>query len=242
MRAIWTDIRYGLRMLAASPGFTAVAILSLAIGIGANTSTFSLADAMFLRPLTVPRSSEIVRVFSTSAAERFGPLSYPDYVDIRDQAKTVSGLLACKAVPAGFSKDPKSPARPRLALAVSTNFFDVIGMQPALGRAFRSDEGQRPVMIISEQLWRSEFGGDPSAVGRTVSLSKVNFTVIGVAPKKFSGLERFVHEDSYIPLGVESQITPQGRRRIRLKRRLGPSRTIWSRPIRQPIVGAEPWR
>src|SRR5271170_2146019 len=132
MRAIWNDIRYGLRMLAASPGFTAVAILSLAIGIGANTSTFSLADAMLLRPLAVPQSSEIVRVMSTSPSERYGWVSYPDYLDFRNGVKSLSGLLAYNQLPVGFNKDSNSTARPKLGIAVSPNFFDVLGLHFAL--------------------------------------------------------------------------------------------------------------
>jgi macrolide transport system ATP-binding/permease protein len=205
MRAIWNDIRHGLRMLAASPGFTAVAILSLAIGIGANTSTFSLADALVLRPLPVPRSSEIVRVLSTSPSGPREYLSYLDYTDLSREAHTVTGLIASWQVPIGFSKDSKSTARPKLGLAVSTNFFDVLTVQPSLGRAFRSDEDRRNAIVLSDTLWESEFGRDPSILGRTVSLSNANFTIIGVAPKSFTGLDRFVHEDFYVPLGTVPQ-------------------------------------
>jgi macrolide transport system ATP-binding/permease protein len=202
MRAIWNDIRYGLRMLAASPGFTAVAILSLAIGIGANTSTFSLADAMLLRPLAVPQSSEIVRVMSTSPSERYGWVSYPDYLDFRNGVKSLSGLLAYNQLPVGFNKDSNSTARPKLGIAVSPNFFDVLGLHFALGRVFRSDEDRSSVAVISDTLWQSEFDRDPSIIGRSISLSKLDFTIIGVAPKSFTGLDRFVHEDLYVPLGT----------------------------------------
>jgi predicted permease len=205
VRAIWTDIRYGLRMLAATPGFTAVAILSLAIGIGANTSMFSFGDALALRPLPVPRSSEIVRVVSTHPSEKFGSVSYLDYVDLRREARTVSGLIASEQVPIGFSRDSTSTARPKLGLAVSTNFFDVLAIQPALGRAFRSDDDRRNVIVISDTFWDSEFNRDPSVVGRAVNLSNTGFTIIGVAPKSFTSLDRFVHEDFYLPLGTVSQ-------------------------------------
>src|SRR5579863_9519230 len=103
MRTLWNDIRYGIRMLAANPGFSAVAILSLAIGIGANTSTFSLADAMLLRPLPVDHPADVVRVVSTSQAERYGRISYPDYIDFRDHAKTLSGIVGYKNIPIGFN-------------------------------------------------------------------------------------------------------------------------------------------
>src|SRR5579864_2478756 len=101
MPTLWNDIRYGLRMLASNPGFTAIAILSLAIGIGANTATFSLADAILLRPLPVDRPSEIVRVDSTSATTSYGGVSYPDYIDLRDRSKTLQGLIAYRDFPLG---------------------------------------------------------------------------------------------------------------------------------------------
>src|SRR5882724_5448495 len=128
MRTLWNDIRYGVRMLAANPGFTAVAILSLAIGIGANTSMFSLADAMLLRPLPVPQSSEMVRVVSTSQTARYDRISFPDYVDFRDRTKTLAGLVGYKNIPIGFNPNPGAPAQLLLGLAVTTNFFDVLGV------------------------------------------------------------------------------------------------------------------
>ncbi len=207
MRAIWNDIRYGLRMLLANPGFTAVAVLSIAIGIGANTSMFSLVDALLLRPLPVPRSSQIVSVMGDSPSNRFERLSYLDYLDYRNQVRSVSGLVACWQVPVGFTADSKSPARLKLAVLASTNFFDVLDVRPALGRAFRADENRAAVVILSDYLWRTEFGGDASAIGRTVSISKVDFTIIGVAPRSFTGLDRLVHEGLYVPLGMISRFS-----------------------------------
>jgi hypothetical protein len=111
MPVLWNDIRYGLRMLAANPGFTAVAIVSLAVGIGANTSMFSLADAMLLRPLPVARPAEMVRVVSTSPSVAFGGISYRDYIDFRDRSKTLSGLVASNHIPLGFNPNPTAPVR-----------------------------------------------------------------------------------------------------------------------------------
>jgi macrolide transport system ATP-binding/permease protein len=208
MRTLWNDLRYGIRMLAANPGFTFVAVLSLAIGIGANTSVFSLADAILLRPLPVDHPSSLVRVDSTSQAERYGRISYPDYIDFRDHAKSLSGLVGYKNVPIGFNPSPGAPAKIMLGLAVTPNFFDVLGVRPALGRAFRADEDREPVAIISDSLWDSEFGRDPGVVGRAVKLSKVDFTIVGVAPRSFPGLDNFVHESMYVPLGVTPRFAP----------------------------------
>jgi predicted permease len=208
MRTLWNDIRYGIRMLAANPGFSAVAILSLAIGIGANTSMFSLADAMLLRPLPVDHPADMVRVVSTSQAERYGRLSYPDYLDFRDHAKTLSGLLGYKNIAIGFNPNPDVPAKLLLGLAVTPNFFDVLGIRPSLGRGFRADEDREAVVIISDSTWDSQFGRDPSVIGRTVKLSKVDFTIIGVAPASFPGLDRYVHESMYVPQGITPRFAP----------------------------------
>jgi len=140
MPVLWNGIRYGLRMLAANPGFTAVAIVSLAVGIGANTSMFGLADAMLLRPLPVARPAEMIRVVSTSPSTAFGGISYRDYVEFREQSKTLSALVASKNIPLGFNPNPNAPAQIRFGLAVTPNFFDVLGVQPSLGRGFRADE------------------------------------------------------------------------------------------------------
>jgi predicted permease len=208
MRTLWNDIRYGIRMLAANPGFSAVAILSLAIGIGANTSMFSLADAMLLRPLPVDHPADMVRVVSTSQTERYGRISYPDYLDFRDHAKTLSGLLGYKNIAIGFNPNADAPAKLLLGLAVTTNFFDVMGVRPSLGRGFRADEDREAVVVISDSTWDSQFGRDPSVIGRTVKLSKVDFTIIGVAPASFPGLDRYVHESMYVPQGITPRFAP----------------------------------
>ena len=208
MRTLWNDIRYGIRMLAANPGFAAVAILSLAIGIGANTSMFSLADALLLRPLPVEKPAEVVRVVSTSQTARYDRISYPDYLDFRDHSKTLSALAGFKNVPIGFNPNPAAPAQLMLGLAVTANFFDTLGVRPSLGRTFRADEDREPVVVISDSVWDSQFGRDASVIGRTVKLSKIDFTIIGVAPKSFPGLDRYVHEDLYVPFGVTPRFAP----------------------------------
>ena len=196
-------------MLAANPGFTAVAILSLAIGIGVNTSMFSLADALLLRPLPVPHSSQMIRVLGASEAGNNGSVAYPDYIDFRDQTKSLSGLVAYEQTVVGLKADTRSVSQIKVGLAASTNFFEVLGVKPALGRAFRPDEDRAPVVVLSDLTWQSQFGGDPAIVGRTLSLSKIDFTIIGVAPQSFPGPERYVHESLYIPLGMLAQLAPE---------------------------------
>src|SRR6266851_6117984 len=202
MRTFLQDLRYGFRILAANPGFTTVAVLSLAVGIGANTSMFSLADAILLRPLPVERPAEIVRIFSTSQGDQLGYVSHPDFVDFRNQTKTLAGMVAYGQVLLGFSANPNASAQIKLGSAVTANFFDVLGVKPRLGRGFREDEDQQPVVVLSHSLWRSQFGRDPSVIGRQVRLSHLDFTVIGVAPENFPGLQLFIHEDAYVPMGM----------------------------------------
>ncbi len=209
MRTLWNDLRYGVRMLAANPGFTAVAILSLAIGIGANTSMFSLADAMLLRPLPVEQSSENGARCQHVAD---GALR-PDFLSrlprlSRIERKRLPGLVGYKNIAIGFNPKPGTPAQLLLGLAVTTNFFDVLGVRPALGRGFRADEDREAVVVISEAIWDSQFGRDPSVIGRTVKLSKVDFTIIGVAPRSFPGLDQYVHESMYVPFGITPRFAP----------------------------------
>ncbi len=150
----------------------------------------------------------MVRVVSTSQAERYGRISYPDYLDFRDHAKSLSGLLGYKNIAIGFNPNPDAPAKLLLGLAVTTNFFDVLGIRPSLGRGFRADEDREAVVIISDSTWDSQFGREPSVIGRTVKLSKVDFTIIGVAPASFPGLDRYVHESMYVPQGVTPRFAP----------------------------------
>jgi hypothetical protein len=144
----WQDVRYGVRLLAATPGFTNIAVLSLAIGIGANCAIFSFADALLLRPLPVARPGEVFTVGSNSAVEAFGisslVSSYRDYVDIRDRAKSLDGLVAFRYATAGVATDPSATPRLRMGVTASSNLFAAMGVEPTIGRAFRPEEDQVP--------------------------------------------------------------------------------------------------
>jgi putative ABC transport system permease protein len=237
LERLWQDVRYGCRTLAASPGFTVVAVCSLALGIGANGAAFSWADALLLRPLPVARPGEVVTVGSTLAVEGFSRVgaSYPDYVDIRDRSTSFDGLVAFTFFTSGLA--PARDALPTLKLGtlVSGNFFRVMGVEPELGRAFRPDEDKVPgrdaVVIISHTLWQQQFGGDPSVLGRRVQLSGIEFTVVGVVPERFTGLSQFVRSDFYAPLMMwprlsgdpkERPLEDRNNRGLTLKGRLRP--------------------
>jgi len=197
------DARYALRMLRRNPGFTAVAVLSLAFGIGANAAIFSFADALLLRPLPVPKASQVVTVVSHTPAGRFGRLSYPDFVDFRDKTRSFDGLVAYDLVSVGLADDSRAHSRLKMGFLVSGDFFRVLGVEPQLGRGFRPDEervpGRDAVMVLAHEVWKSEFTADPSLVGHRLRLNGVDFSVIGVAPESFTGLDQYVRPAFFIP-------------------------------------------
>ena len=198
------DLRFGCRMLARNPGFTFVAVVSLAIGIGANCAVFSFADALLLRPLTVPRPAEVVTVGSTTSLDKSLSASYRDYIDVRDRSTSFDGLVASTESSVAFAIDPGTPPRPRIGMLVSSDFFPTMGVAPELGRAFRPDEDQVPgrdaVVMLGHELWAQEFGADRSVLGRRVRLNGIEFTVIGVAPAGVAVLDRFTRYEFYAPL------------------------------------------
>ena len=205
---LWQDLRYGWRMLFKNPGFTLVAVISLAIGIGANSAMFSLADALILRPLPVPRPSEVVTVGYNAAVSGFGSIvaSYRDYLDFRNASKSFDGLVAFTSYSFGFKRSPDALPQLKMGMLVTGNFFSVLGVQPERGRAFRDDEdqapGRDPVVILGHDLWEKDFGADPSILGKKLRLSGIEFTVIGVAPARFTGLDPYFRPELFVPVAM----------------------------------------
>lgn len=187
-----------IRSLLKDPGVAILAAGSLGIGLGLTAALASVADATLFRPLPVPRPAEIVRVFTASPAEPLGFSSYPDFDDLRRAARTVA-MVAQTQILIAVAPDRGEPAQVRLGLAVSADYFDVLGVAPAAGRMFRGEESRAAVVVLAYSFWKSRFGGDRGVIGRTVLLSGTPFTVIGVAPENF-GLDRFVHEDFYVAI------------------------------------------
>src|SRR5688572_16828084 len=236
---LWQDIRYGFRMLAASPGFTTVAVLSLAVGIGANCAIFSFADALLLRPLPVARPGEVLSVGSRSSLEALNASSlvssYRDYVDIRDRNRSFDGLAAFASVTAGFATDPAATPKLKIGLLISGNLLPLMGVEPTIGRAFKPEEDEVPgrdaVVILGRTMWEQEFAAEGGVLGRTVRINGVPFTIIGVAPASFTGMDRFVRSDFFIPLMMSPRVVADARaasleardvRNLRLKGRLKP--------------------
>ena len=214
LERLWQDLTHGCRMLAASPGFTGIAVLSLAIGIGANTAIFSFADALLLRPLPVARPGEIITVGSMNSLESLRATalvsSYRDYVDVRDRAKSYEGLAAFTYEMAGFSADVKASPRLKMGMLVSGNLFSLMGVEPTLGRDFRPEEDQVPgrhaVVVLGRTMWEHEFGSDPAVLGRSVRINGNAFTVVGVAPSEFTGMNQYVRSDFFVPLMMSPRL------------------------------------
>jgi predicted permease len=191
METIWQDARYGLRMLKRSPGFTAIAVLILALGIGANTAIFSVVNALALRPLPVERPGELVAIYSSDASGAdYGTTSYPDFLDWRSQNRSFEDLAAWAEIPLSLAAGSEN--KRVVGQIVSGNYFDLLGVRAALGRTFAADEDRSPgthaVVVVSDALWRGHFGKDVGLLGRNITLNGHPFTVIGVAPPEFSGI------------------------------------------------------
>jgi len=212
LETLWQDIRYGLRILRKSPGFTCVAVLTLALGIGANTTMFSLADALLFRPFPVAEPSGLVALMrqKVGQADYYSSFSYPDYQDFRGQTKVLSGLAAYSSVTVSITINGEAS---RInGEIVSGNYFAVLGISPALGRAFLPEEdrgeGVHPVIVLSADFWRRRFNADRAILGRSLTLNGHNFSVIGVAPAGFHGLYVGTSPAFWAPLALHDELMP----------------------------------
>src|SRR5687767_8642921 len=202
MGTLLKDLRYGLRMLAKTPMFTTVAVLSLALGIGVNTTVFSLLDAVLLRSLPIQHPEQIVDIATRVAGgEPHNDFSYPLYAGLRDHNDALAGMLAYSDTNFGLAVgDQTERIRGEL---VSANYFSVLGVQPTIGSAFAaSDEqpGAPRAVVISDALWARRLQRDQSVLQKTITLNGRTFAVVGVAPKGFAGLRRGMPADVWITL------------------------------------------
>ena len=214
MGTLMQDIRFGARMLLKNRAFTIVAILSLALGIGANTTIFTLVNTVLLQPLPVAEPSQLMSVYGTDEKNRgnrldYAPISYPNYIDYRDQSGDVfSGLVIFGG--AAMSLSGTGEPEQINGLIVSGNYFDVLGVKAARGRTFLPEEdrtpGTNPVIVVSHGLWQRRLGADPQIVGKTLSLNNQSFTVIGVAPENFRGTFAIGAADFWVPMAMHDQV------------------------------------
>jgi predicted permease len=199
------DLRFGFRMMRRSPGFTAVAVLTLAIGIAANAVVFSVMNALVLRPIDLPQGQNLYMI---EWGKRHFMQSYPDYVDLRDRSRAFEGVVAFDVAAAGLDSGQGS-SRAWL-YETSGNYFDVLGIRPFLGRFFHSSDehgpDSAPYIVLSYPYWQSHFQGNPAVVGQTVQLNKYPFTVLGVAPMGFRGTALMFSPDAWVPIVSQAQI------------------------------------
>jgi MacB-like periplasmic core domain len=208
LETLFQDLRFGARMLLKHKGFTAVAMLSLALGIGANTAIFSLADAFLWRALPAVNND---RLFTLVRGDGMTwTSSYPDYLVYRDSNQLFAGLAAYELVTLAFGDGERS--RVVTGELVTGNFFEVLGAPMSQGRAFLPEEdrtsGAHPVVVISHDFWVRGFGGDPQLIGKTITLSNHSFTVIGVAPAGFAGISNPMRADVWVPVMMQAAAKP----------------------------------
>jgi predicted permease len=200
------DVRFALRVLRKSPGFTAVAVVTLAMAIGANAIVFSVMNALILRPLNVPEAERLYQLFR--GKDKAGNQSFPDYLDLRDRNRSFDDLVGYGATEAGLD----TGANPSSAwvLLVSGNYFDGLRLQPYLGRLFHPSDEQgtnsAPYIVLTHTYWHTHFHDDRGAVGRVVQVNKHPFTIVGVAPEGFHGTLVFFSPDFFVPIVNQEQV------------------------------------
>jgi predicted permease len=214
MTSFWQDVRYSVRLLGKSPGFTIVALLTLVLGIGANTTIFSWINSTLLNPIPgVAKTGELVAISLGKNAQSPFPLTYPDFVHLRDRAQSFSGLVGYSTTNTMNLTGAGKPERVWGTLA-SANYFSVLGVKPMLGRGFVPEEDQTPggaaVAVISYRLWQTHFRGSDAILGQTISVNQHRFVVVGVTPPLFQGSQTGLRSDLWIPVMMEQQFLPNG--------------------------------
>ncbi len=206
------DIRYALRWMARSPGFSAVAILSLGLGVGVNTAMFSLADSLLFRPLPVAAPDRLVDVFTTGGdGDEYATTSYPDFLDLKAENTVFTDLTGYSPMMAPLSLGDRS--RIALGQVVTSNHFSMLGIQPFLGRLLvPSDDtpGAARVVVLSHRMWVREFGSDPAIAGRSITLRGLPYTIAGVAPPEFTGVVALLTPELWLPIAHVEEVEPAG--------------------------------
>ncbi len=232
------DLAYAVRQLRSNPGFTAVAVLSLALGIGVNSTIFTVINGFLMQPLPVKNIDEVVEVYTTSSGSLFNVSAYPDYIDYRDEVTAFESLAANMTMVFNWNRDTNSEML--FGEVVSGNYFEVLGAEPEVGRWFLPEEDRTPathlVAVLGHGLWQREFGGDPGVVGEAIKLNGSLFTIVGVAPAEFTGTIPILEPDIWTPLMTEpiinfftpdsSLLEQRGTRSLRMFGRLADGATI----------------
>ena len=210
MDTLINDLRYAAKMLLKSKGVTVVAMISLAVGIGANSVIFSLVNSLLWQPLPVASPEQIVQLYKGDQEQPYEGMSYPSYVDFRERNEVFSGLAAYGIWQ--FKLTGGNQAEQVWGEVVSGNYFDVLGVPAYQGRTFTAEEDEvpnrNPVVVISESLWQRRFNSDPSLVGQTITLNSKQLTVVGIAPSQFTGMIRGLASDIWVPAMISPALDP----------------------------------
>jgi predicted permease len=212
MTSFWQDIRYSLRMIAKAPGYAVIAILTLALGIGANTTIFSWINSALLNPVPgISNPSKVVSLTLGKPGQPFG-FTYPDLEAVRNGQQSFTGIAACWF--AQMSVTGKAKPERVWGMVTSANYFDVLGVRPFLGRAFLPAEDEKPggapVAVISYRLWQTHFGANPDVLGQNIEINKHAYTVVGVTPAAFQGSQTGVRTEIWVPIMMEAQLDARG--------------------------------
>jgi predicted permease len=213
MSSFWQDVRYSLRMIRKAPGFATIAILTLALGIGANTTIFSWVNSTLLNPVPgLASPSDLVALTLSKPGDNPFPFTYPDLEALRNGQQSFTGITACGITPMSLTGKGK-PER-IWGMVASANYFDVLGVRPILGRGFLPVEDEKaggaPVAVISYRMWQTHYAADPDIVGRPIEINQHRYTIVGVTPAVFQGSQTGVRSDIWIPIMMEEQLMPQG--------------------------------
>ncbi|HEV2697440.1 MAG TPA: ABC transporter permease [Terriglobales bacterium] len=213
MISFWQDIRYSLRVIAKAPGFAMIAVLTLALGIGANTTIFSWINSTLLNPVPgLSHSSDVVSLTLSKPGDNPFPFTYPDLEAMRDGQQSFTGIAACAFVQ--MSLKGKSKPERVFGMVASANYFDVLGVQPMLGRTFLPEEdtkpGGAPVAVIGYRFWQKHFDSNRDIVGQTIEINQHPYTIVGVTPALFQGSQTGVRTDIWVPIMMQGQLDPLG--------------------------------
>ncbi len=211
METLFQDLKFGFRQLIKSPGFSIVAVLSLALGIGANTAIFSLVNLVLFRQLPVPNPEQVVSVSALLKDGGMDVHSYLNYLDLSNRSDAFSGLLAYRFAPMSLSRNGNNEKV--WGYLVSGNYFDVLGVKAVRGRFFQPEEDKtrltHPVAVISHSLWQTRFGGEENVIGNDIIINGRKFKVIGITPAEFKGTEMIYTPEVYVPFAMQKWIEPE---------------------------------
>src|ERR1700747_3038022 len=213
MTSFWQDVRYSARMIAKTPGYAAIAILTLALGIGANTTIFSWINSALLNPVTgLTNPNEVVAMTGSKPGENPLGFTYPDVEAMRDGQQSFTGIAACNF--AQLSLTGKGNPERVWGMVASANYFDVLGVRPILGRTFLPAEDEKPggapVAVISYRLWQTHFGANPDIVEQEIEIDTHPYTIVGVTPAVFQGSQTGLRFEIWVPIMMEAQVMPLG--------------------------------